>query len=111
MPLGDRSSLMKRLSEIMPKENPLVGHAEGASLRIVQHPIRQSADAFTRWLDGEFPSDERELNALLWTFGEILCGDMEKRINCAMNIAEDAVSIGKVPNLTLKYSDLSDRNG
>ena len=45
------------------------------------HPIRMSADAFASWINDELPANDEELRAMLWTFGEILNGEMERQMN------------------------------
>lgn len=88
----NRSPLMKKLADMMPPKvvrtpNPLEGIA-----RIEYHPIRQSAEAFTHWLDGQLPADTGEMLALLWTFGELLCGQMEVQLNHAMRAQVDLLA-------------------
>jgi hypothetical protein len=70
---------MKRLAEITPKkpENPIYG----GSMRIELHPIRQAADSFASWMNDDLPSNKEELHAMLWVFGEILNGEMERMMN------------------------------
>lgn len=87
------SSLMQRLAEMMPKKatamgtRPAVGYGSGTGVTPFEiHPIRMSADSFTHWLNGDLPKDESEMRAILWVFGEIICGDMEKRLNYTMKL-------------------------
>ncbi len=92
--LDNCSLLMKKLGKIMP---PKIVHTQNLAdnpmrMRIELHPIRQSADAFTNWLDDELPTNRDEVQALLWTFGEILCGQMEEQLNHAMRAHVDLLA-------------------
>jgi hypothetical protein len=71
---------MKRLAEIMPKkpEQPWDGKT---TMHIEMHFIRMSADAFASWINDELPANDEELRAMLWVFGEILNGEMERMLN------------------------------
>jgi len=91
-----KPTLMERLAEIMPKVKKgdyfCIPEKITDCLRIETHPVRQSADAFTGWLEGQLPANEKELRAVLWTFGEILCGQMEKQLNEAIHRNADLLS-------------------
>ncbi len=52
-------------------------------------PIKQYREC---WLDGQFPADTGEMLALLWTFGELLCGQMEVQLNHAMRAQVDLLA-------------------
>lgn len=78
--LDNRSPLMKRLAEIMPKK-PEPKWDELGIMRFEMHPIRQSAEAFASWMGDELPANDEELRAMLWVFGEILNGHMERMLN------------------------------
>ena len=62
-------------------------------MHIDLHPIRMSADAFASWINDELPANDEELRAMLWMFGEILNGEMERMLNSSnqlhMRLAED----------------------
>lgn len=75
-----RSPLMKRLAEIMPKK-PDVPRKANEMMHIEMHPIRMTADAFASWINDELPANDEELRAMLWVFGEILYGEMERMLN------------------------------
>ena len=76
----NRSPLMKRLAEIMPKK-PETPKKATQMMHIEMHPIRQSAEAFAHWIGNELPANDEELRAMLWVFGEILNGEMERMLN------------------------------
>jgi hypothetical protein len=78
--LDNRSPLMKRLAEIMPKK-PEQPKNELGMMRLELYPIRQSAESFAHWIGDELPANDEELRAMLWTFGEILNGEMERMLN------------------------------
>lgn len=79
--MDNRSPLMKKLAEIMPKSAAEKATDLTFPMRIELHPIRQSADAFASWMGDELPTDRRELVSMLWVFGEILYGNMEGMLN------------------------------
>jgi len=87
--LDNRSKLMKRLAEIMPKEAADRAISSPRSMRIEIHPIRQSAESFTHWLNDDLPANREELISMLWVFGEILYGDMERMLNESMRRQND----------------------
>lgn len=74
------SPLMKRLAEIMPK-SPETPKKATQMMHIEMHPIRMAADSFTAWMGDELPANREELRAMLWVFGEILNGHMERMLN------------------------------
>ncbi len=88
------SLLMKKLGKIMPPKIAHTPYLADNSMRmsVEYHPIRQSAKAFTHWLDDELPTNRDEVQALLWTFGEILCGQMESQLNHAMRAQVDLLA-------------------
>ncbi len=90
--LDNRSPLMKRLAEIMPKkpEQPWDGKSV---MHIELHPIRQSAEAFASWINDDLPANDEELRAMLWTFGEILNGEMERMLNVSNRLQSDLLNM------------------
>jgi hypothetical protein len=92
----NRSPLMKRLAEIMPKkpEPPWDGKS---MMHIDLHPIRMSADAFASWINDELPANDEELRAMLWTFGEILNGEMERMLNVSIHRMDDLLNTMPIP--------------
>ena len=88
MPLIKPQGLLGRLAEIMPKK-PEPAWTNLEAMRIELHPIRQHADMFVSWLDGELPEDEVEMRAVLWVFGELLCGGMERMLNTNLKLQDD----------------------
>jgi len=103
----NRSPLMKRLAEIMPKkpEPPWDGKS---MMHIEMHPIRQSADAFASWLNDELPANDEELRAMLWVFGEILNGEMERMLNSSHQRHMDLLRTTAIPTTLLDLSDVDD---
>ncbi len=87
--LDNRSPLMKRLAEIMPKRAADKATDAPFGMRIEMHPIRQSADAFISWLGDDLPADRNEMLATLWVFGEILNGEMERMLNSQIQRTND----------------------
>lgn len=92
--LDTRSPLMKRLAEIMPKkpEKPWEPWDGKSMMHIDLHPIRMSADAFASWINDELPANDEELRAMLWTFGEILNGEMERMLNVSNRLQSDLLA-------------------
>jgi hypothetical protein len=95
--LDNRSKLMKRLAEIMPKEAADRAISSPRSMRIEIHPIRQSAESFTHWLNDDLPANREELISMLWVFGEILYGDMERMLNESMRRQNDLLATMPIP--------------
>ena len=89
--IDNRSPLMKRLAEIMPKkpEQPWDGKYP---IHIKLHPIRMAADSFASWINDELPANDEELRAMLWTFGEILNGEMERMLNVSQRLQSDLLA-------------------
>ena len=88
-PNAGPSSLMKRLAEIMPKKPQPVWEPNQMMATFRVEPIRQHVDSFAAWMHDDLPTNSEELRAMLWTFGEILSGDMERRLNAMHKIADD----------------------
>ena len=80
--------LMAKLEKIMPKK-PKEGPDDPWMFRVQYEPIRSSAEAFVHYLDSDLPTNEKELRDVLWVFGELLCGYMEKMLNQSFKIADD----------------------
>jgi hypothetical protein len=101
----NRSPLMKRLAEIMPKkpEPPWDGKS---MMHIDLHPIRMSADAFASWINDELPANDEELRAMLWTFGEILNGEMERMLNVSIHRMDDLLNTMPIPTTIFKVEKL-----
>jgi len=89
--LDNRSPLMKRLAEIMPKKPERVWDAK-SMMPIEMHSIRQSAEAFASWINDDLPANDEELRAMLWTFGEILNGEMERMLNVSQRLQSDLLA-------------------
>jgi hypothetical protein len=95
--------LMQRLREIMPKrpDPPPTGKA------MLQQPrhesIRLAADSFAHWLGEDWqPQDLDELRAILWVFGEITSGAMERQVNAALKVACDATALSLPKPFSIK---------
>jgi hypothetical protein len=86
------SKLMDKLSEMMPPQPPPAPNAKMIAFQ--SSPIRAHAKAFAASMP-EMPKDHGELLAVLWVFGEQVSGDMERRMNYALKIANDAVGIAQ----------------
>src|SRR5271165_3633282 len=89
----NRSPLMKRLAEIMPKKpkKPLF-HDKSTMLHFEMHPIRMAAESFASWVGDELPANDEELRAMLWVFGEILNDEMERMLNAQNRIQSDLLA-------------------
>ena len=86
-----RSPLMKRLAEIMPKK-PEQPKKATQMMHIELHPIRMAADSFASWINDELPANDEELRAMLWVFGEILNGEMERMLNVSNRLQSDLLA-------------------
>jgi hypothetical protein len=83
---------MKRLAEIMPKSAAANATSVPLSLKIELHPICQAAESFASYINDELPANSDELRAILWVFGEILNGEMERRLNYAIHAQNDLLN-------------------
>jgi hypothetical protein len=72
---------MKRLAEIMPKKPEPQYAPNTLMIPIDMHHIRQAAESFASWINDDLPANREELRAMLWVFGEILNGEMERMLN------------------------------
>jgi hypothetical protein len=101
--LDNRSPLMKRLAEIMPKK-PVPPQNDKLMMRIEMHPIRQAADSFASWMNDDLPANKEELHAMLWVFGEILNGHMERMLNEKNRLMDDTMSTHPFPGVVVKLA-------
>ena len=106
--LDNRSPLMKRLAEIMPKRAADRATDAKFGMRVELHPIRMSADAFASWINDELPANDEELRAMLWTFGEILNGEMERQMNTLMRLHGNLMDMMPIPTQTFHPQDTKD---
>ena len=91
MPMVGITTFLERLRKIMPpKESKIADFTDGV-MSIHREPIREIARSFANAIEKDLPSDERELEALLWTFGEVLSGEMERRLKHATGIVEEFI--------------------
>ena len=86
-----RSPLMKRLAEIMPKKPEPIVNELGMS-RFEMRPIRQTAESFASWMHDDLPANREELWAMLWVFGEMLNGEMERMLNVSNRLQSDLLA-------------------
>jgi len=94
----NRSPLMNRLAEIMPKKPET--QLDGLSMiPFRQEPIRMAAESFASWMGDELPANDEELRAMLWTFGEILNGHMERMMNFQLKQINDLLQVMPMPPL------------
>jgi hypothetical protein len=105
--IDNRSLLMKRLAEIMPKK-PEPPQDEKLMMRIEMHPIRQSAESFTHWLDDQLPANKEEMTALLCVFGEILNGEMERMLNVSNRLREDLLATLPIAPTMIHLSEIGE---
>ena len=90
---------LERLRKIFPpKETPPPDYSQPMMPTLHREPIREIARSFANSIEHDLPNDYRELEALLWTFGEILNGEMERRLAHATKIAQDLIAVGITPN-------------
>jgi hypothetical protein len=105
--LDNRSPLMKRLAEIMPKK-PETWNSVSSVMRVEMHPIRQSAESFLSWLGDDLPADRNEMLATLWVFGEILNGEMERILNESNRLCGGLLATMPISTTVLDLSDVDD---
>ena len=94
--------LMSKLEKLMPKKPEPTWTPGDGMFRIQCEPIRYHAEAFVHYLDKDLPVDGKELRDVLWVFGELLCGDMEKMVNVYMRHAEDLIALQTNPIYIVK---------
>jgi hypothetical protein len=88
---NNRSPLMKRLAEIMPKKpEPKLDGLGMIPFRA--EPIRMAAESFASWVHDDLPANREELRAMLWVFGEILNGHMERMLNESNRLQNDLLA-------------------
>jgi len=102
------SPLMKRLAEIMPKRAADRATDAKFGMRVELHPIRMSADAFASWINDELPANDEELRAMLWVFGEILNGEMERMLNVSNRIQEDLLDAMPIKPQMIHVSEIGE---
>jgi hypothetical protein len=103
----NRSPLMKRLAEIMPKK-PVPPQDDKLMMRIEMHPIRQSAESFLSWLGDDLPADRNEMLATLWVFGEILNGEMERMLNVSNRLQSDLLRTMPIKPQMIHVSEIGE---
>jgi len=94
------SELMKKLAEMMPKRNTEPAPSGRQMISFLLEPIRQHANQFDPCCP-MLPKTQDEMVAMLWVFGEQIAGEMENRMNYALNMANDAINTQKP---TIVYS-------
>lgn len=104
--LDNRSPLMKRLAEIMPKK-PEPPQWDSLPMRIELHSIRMAADSFASWINDDLPANSEELRAMLWVFGEILNGEMERMLNDSMRRQNDLLNTLQPSPIVFKLEDFA----
>ena len=82
--------LCEKLRKMAPKE-PEPKHGDGM-LRFDPKPILRAAESFAHVIDYGLPTDREELIALLWVFGEMLNGEMQRREKAMMSMVDDVVA-------------------
>jgi DNA-directed RNA polymerase subunit F len=98
---------MKRLAEIMPKQ-PEPPQDGKLAMRIEMNPIRQSAEAFASWINDDLPANDEELRAMLWTFGEILNGEMERMLNVSNRLQSDLLNMMPIKPYMIGVSEIGE---
>jgi hypothetical protein len=96
--------LMKALADVLPKQEPNKWTGPMRLTPFQQSPIRAHAEQFAAWMP-ELPTDHEEMKAALWVFGERIAGDMEKRMNHALKIADEAINLQGSPSLVILDHD------
>lgn len=95
---------MDKLRSLMPpkvlEESPDIPLMSLRALPAIRH-IRRLADGFVGALNHEMPATQTELANTLWTFGELANGELERRLEHATKIAQDAIYAHPAP-LTVK---------
>jgi hypothetical protein len=102
----NRSPLIKRLAEIMPKK-PETPHKATDMMHIEMHPIRMTAESFASYMGDDLPADREELRAMLWTFGEILNGHMERMLNDSHRRMHDLLDVMPFTSQLIPMDDLN----
>jgi hypothetical protein len=92
---------MSNVMEFLAKMLPKVPEPTYDKLRLIpfqQQPIRRYADEFAMAMP-DMPKDREELQAALWVFGERIAGEMERRMNAALKLADDALATRAAPSI------------
>jgi hypothetical protein len=100
---------MKRLAEIMPKSAAEKATNPTFPMRIELHPIRQAADSFASWMNDDLPANKEELHAMLWVFGEILNGEMERMMNVNIRQIDSLLNSSPFSMCNIKLEDTDGR--
>ena len=103
-----RSPLMKRLAEIMPKKPEPPQFHNKLAMHIEMHPIRQAADSFASWMGDDLPANDEELRAMLWVFGEILNGHMERMLNDSNRLRGDLLRTMPIKPQMIHVSEIGE---
>ena len=104
----NRSPLMKRLAEIIPKKPEPKWDGKQMMKPPEMRPIRMAADSFASCMGGDLPANDEELRAMLWVFGEILNGEMERMLNSSHQRHMDLLRTTAIPTTLLDLSDVDD---
>lgn len=89
------NKLIERLQEIAKAtgaEKEYDPWSNGPMARLHIDRIRLAADAFVHALDGAMPITERELLAVVWTFGRFLDGNLQKQLDAQLDAADDLLA-------------------
>lgn len=94
-----RKEFMDKLAEIMPKK-PEPDNSNIQRIAQINHePIRRASEAFTGFMNGELPRNVEELVAMLWVFGEVNHGHLEKTVATYSKLANDAIALQLKPTI------------
>ena len=96
-----QSRLMQKLEAAMPKRPEPKANTMRATC-FEHRPIKHAADTFFHGLGEDMPTTPEEVHAMLWVFGELLCGEMEKQVNYAMKLATDAAACSIAPQVMIR---------
>jgi hypothetical protein len=94
--------LKEKLIAIMPPEPPPISWGDQRMASIQANPVQRAAESFVGYLEGEMPQDARELRDVLFVFGKVLSGEVERQLNHMTNVAADALNLAKGPSFTSK---------
>jgi hypothetical protein len=104
----NRSPLMKRLAEIMPKKPEPQYDPKQMMKPFEMHPIRMAAESFASWMNDDLPANREELRAMLWVFGEILNGQMERMLNESMRRNSDLLATLPIKPTMIHLSEIGE---
>lgn len=99
--MDNRSELVKKLMAMMPESAVPKWDPKMATsiMPFKTEPIRHAAEVFANVIEYELPKDRTELIALLWTFGEILDGDLNRTLEHSQQIISDYLSMSATPKI------------